>query len=283
MEAVTRKTTRICCILIITACCVYATNSQRKGATPSASASSLGARLFPANCASCHGLDGHGGERATDIVGRREIQKLPDASLAKIIREGVSGTGMPSFRTLGNTKIQAIVRYLRTLQGQNSVCQLPGSPVAGKSLFFGKAGCSDCHMVNGTGGFMGSDLSVYGRSKGAAEIHGVIVNPAEYLHERGAVVVVTTSDGQSVTGIARNEDNFSIQIQTKDGAFHFFDKSSLRGVERRAESLMPSDYGTRLSGEEVNDLISYLMEVARNAESANTDDKVKQEAEEPQE
>jgi cytochrome c oxidase cbb3-type subunit 3 len=283
MGATTQKMTRLFWIIVVAASCVCTANSQKKSA-PTASASSQAARLFPAICASCHGLDGHGGERATDIAGRPDVQKLSDASLAKIIRDGIPGTGMPPFRSLGNVKIQALVRHLRALQGQNSISQLPGSPVAGKSLFFGKGGCSECHMVNGAGGFMGSDLSVYGHSQPAAEIREVIVSPAKNLHERGAMVTATTQDGQTFTGVARNEDNFSLQLQTKDGGFLLLDKSNLQRIERRDESLMPADYGTRLSAEEINDVISYLMDVARTSESASKepDRKVEQEGE-PQE
>ncbi len=257
-------------------CVFIASNAQTKRPT------SAGARLFPTNCASCHGLDGRGGERGPDIADRSETRKLPDASLAKIIREGIPGTGMPSFRTLSAENIQGIVRHLRTLQGGNVVSSLPGSPAIGKELFFGKGGCSECHMVNGAGGFIGSNLSVYGQAKSAAEIRRAIIAPGANPRGRGKVTVVTTKDGQVLTGVARNEDNFSLQLQTKDGAFHLLQKSSLRTVEHRAESLMPADYGTRLTTREIDDLISYLLSVARS-NVATAGNKVKQQDEEGQE
>jgi len=257
------KAGALCCLAVLAACSIHiSANGQKKPTT--AADTKEGARLFPANCGGCHGLDGRGGERAPDIAGRREIQKLSDAALAKLIREGIPGTGMPPFRSLGNVKIQALLRHLRALQGESVPSALPGSPATGKSLFFGKAGCADCHMVNGAGGFIGSDLSAYARARAASQIRSAIVNPTENSPERGRVVVATTRDGQTFTGIARNEDNFSLQLQTKDGAFHFFEKSDLRGLEHRTESLMPSDYAARLSAREVYDVISYLMSVSQS-------------------
>ena len=276
------KAVALCCLAVLAACSIrVVANGQKKPAT--SSDTNRGARLFPANCSSCHGLDGRGGERAPDIAGRREIQKLSDAALGKIIREGIPGTGMPPFRSLGNVKIQALVRHLRTLQGENVAASLPGSPATGKSLFFGKAGCAECHMVNGAGGFIGSDLSAYARARAASQIRSAIVNPAESSQERGRVVVATTSDGQTFTGIARNEDNFSLQLQTKDGAFHFFEKSGLRALEHRTESLMPSDYATRLSAREVDDVISYLIHVSQSTRANRQDHSKPQTAEEAQE
>ena len=254
-------------VVIVCCCCCICADAQKRATPP---AGELGAKLFPANCGSCHGIDGRGGERAPDIATRRDVQKLSDDALAKIIREGIPGTGMPPFGSLGSPKIQALVRQMRRLQGEDTTSSLPGSPASGKALFFGRAGCSDCHMVSGAGGFIGSGLSVYARGKGAADIRAAIVNPAAKSQERGRLVAATTNDGQVLTGMVRNEDNFSLQLQTKDGAFHFLQKSSLRGLERRPESLMPSDYGTRLSAQDINDLISYLITTARTSNSAGT-------------
>ena len=167
-----------------------------------------GRQTFAASCAGCHGLDGRGGERAPDIAGKREVQKLSDAVLLRIIREGVPGTGMPAFRTLGNSRIQAVVRRVRNLQGQGTTTAVKGSPEAGKNLFFGKAACSDCHMVNGVGGYIASDLSNYGVKQSTQQIREALINPNWSLDERSKTVVATTVDGQVFTGIARNEDNF---------------------------------------------------------------------------
>ena len=257
------KIARFCWVFMTVCCvCVFA-NAQQKTPAATRSQQSEGAQVFSTLCASCHGLDGHGGERAPDIAVNSEVQKMSDAQIAKIIHQGVPGTGMPSFRSLGPSKIQAVLVHLRTLQGQTSSSSLAGSPAGGRSLFFGKAGCSECHMVNGVGGFIASDLSVYARTTSPAEIREVIINPNKYLGSRGNEVVATTQDGQTFTGIARNEDNFSLQLQTRDGAFHFFEKSSLCDLQHHTESLMPSYYGSRLTSQDLDDLVSYLIGVSR--------------------
>jgi len=83
------------------------------------------------------------------------------------------------------------------------------------------------------------------------------------VEQRSKTVVATTVDGRAFTGIARNEDNFSLQLQTIDGAFHFLDKSNLQRIEHRPESLMPSDYASRLQPQELNDIASYLVSLGR--------------------
>ena len=50
-----------------------------------------------------------------------------------------------------------------------------------------------------------------------------ITDPNRNLDPRRRTVIVTTADGQTLTGIARNEDNFSLQLQTADGTLHLLE------------------------------------------------------------
>jgi putative heme-binding domain-containing protein len=222
-----------------------------------------GQQIFATRCATCHGLDGQGAERGPNIATRRDVQHLSDPALSEIVRRGIPSAGMPSFPTLDSTELAAVVQHLRALQGLGTSLPLPGDPKRGKALFSGKAQCAQCHTVNGEGGFIGSDLTSYANTLPVHQIRTAITDPNKNLDPRRQALVVTSADGTTSTGIARNEDNFTLQLQTVDGAFHSFTKSDLRSIERQPRSLMPSDYGTRLSASEVDDLVSYLMKVGR--------------------
>jgi hypothetical protein len=82
--------------------------------------------------------------------------------------------------------------------------------------------------------------------------------------------VLVTAAGDHIEGLIRNEDNFSVQFQTKDGGFHSFQKSELRGLDRLETSLMPANYGERLSSAELDDLVSYVLAAAPDASKAGT-------------
>ena len=259
MKPFTKNATCICLIIFVV--CVNLRSQQR---APSPAALLQGRQVFSSSCAGCHGLDGRGGERAPDIASKREAQRLSSAALERIVHDGVPGTGMPSFQLLGASRIQAVVLYVRSLQGRREAGKLPGNPEAGKVLFFGKAGCAECHMVAGAGGFIGSDLSNYAATESTQEIREAILHPEAKADPAKKTVVVTTTSGEQLTGVARNEDNFSLQLQTLDGAFHLFTKSELKGVEHQDRSLMPSDYSFRLSRAELDDVVTYLMSVAKS-------------------
>jgi len=218
-----------------------------------------GRRIFTSTCAGCHGLDGHGGERAPNIASSTRVLHLSDAQVSNVISNGVAGTGMPAFHTLTPAQVKALVSYIRILQGKPLARTLPGDPVAGKGIFFGKGECSSCHSVKGDGGFIGPDLTAYGAAISAEEIGKNLTRPNRIVPAGYKAAAITMKDGSRVEGLVRNEDNFSLQLLARDGSFHFFEKADLQRLEYAAEPLMPTDYGKRLTHSELNDLISYLM------------------------
>ena len=234
--------------------------AQQPASTPTAG-DVQGSMLFNSNCGSCHGSDARGGEHGPDIATDPDVQRLADLDLIAIAKNGVPGTGMPAFGWLGQEKLTAIVQYLRTLQGRQIDIKLPGDPKGGEDLFFGKARCSECHMVNGKGGFIGSDLSLYGADESADQIRSVILDPERNLPPQKRATTVVTRTGRKFTGMLKVDDNFSVSIQTMDGDFHFFQKSQLTHIDLGSHSLMPVNYGSMLNGEQINDLVSYLLHV----------------------
>jgi cytochrome c oxidase cbb3-type subunit III len=223
-----------------------------------------GQQAFAANCAGCHGLDGKGGERGPDIVTPTNGRGLSDSELLQILKDGIPRKSMPSFGHLGDSVLHSIVSYLRTLQGNSVAARLSGNPKRGMDLFFGKGDCSRCHMIHGEGGFFASDLSDYSRGRSPEVIRDAIVFPNRNLDLRKRTVVATLPSGKKIEGIARSEDNFSIQLLAQDGTFYLLNKSELGNLSYRDESPMPADYATRLSSAELDDLVDYLYSISKN-------------------
>lgn len=228
-----------------------------------------GHQTFAANCAGCHGSDGRGGERAPDIATAREVQSLPDKSLIRIVQNGIPAAGMPAFGYLGTPTVTGVVAYLRFLQGRSGTHSLPGDPKAGEVLFYGKGRCSECHMVSGKGGFIASDLSSYGQGQPAETIKEAIIEPNKNVDRRAKSATIVMQSGQQFNGVVRNEDNFSIALQSEDGSFHMVPRSDIEHITYSSRSLMPDNYGTTLSGTEINDLISYLLSVGGSAPASS--------------
>ncbi len=112
-----------------------------------------GEQLFARNCSACHGSDGMGGV-GVPLALPAFIDSVDDAFLATTIRHGRPGRVMPSFATLGNRNIDAIIAYMRTWTGKHppaySRAPVHGSVARGAKLF--QSHCAKCHGDQGQGG-----------------------------------------------------------------------------------------------------------------------------------
>ena len=227
------------------------------------------AQAYIQYCAGCHGADGKGGDKTVSLATSQSLMARSDAELFQIVRDG-TGNGMPPFAQIGAANIRSLVHYLRVLEGEpgpagaEAEAVPAGDPQSGRSLYFGKAQCSACHMVDGKGGFIGADLTRYGRYRTADAILRAIVTPDDPLIPSSRVVTVTTRAGQTLTGVLRNEDNFSLAVQTEDGRYHLLSRDELVQVQYTEHSLMPRDYGSRLTPKQLSDIAGFLIEAGKS-------------------
>lgn len=262
-----RSSQWICIVALCALLCtsVLVLSQQQSGTRKAATtANTQGLPIFAANCASCHGLDGLGTQRAPNIITAARVQQLSSQQLLRILSDGIPSAGMPAFGSLGVAKLKTVVRYVKNLQGNVSLVPLPGDPNRGKQIFSGLGVCSSCHMVAGSGGFIASDLTGYALTHNTDQIRAAIVKPEE--HSASHIVTVTLKDGRQYKGIVRNEDNFSMQLQALDGSFYFLSNFELQRIDRATASSMHSDYGSKLSPDQLNDLVSYLLSVIKASE-----------------
>jgi len=225
-------------------------------------------------CAGCHGADGHGGDKAPSLVARSKISNRSDSELFRVVHDGTQG-GMPPFAQIGDANIQAVVQYVRRLADTvrstdaGTEAAVTGDVDAGRALYFGKGECSKCHLMRGKGGFIAQNLTNYGRTRPREAILEAIENPDNPLVPSSQVVTVKTRAGGTLTGVLRNEDAFSLALQTEDGRFHLLARSDVADVCYAGRSLMPRDYRTRLSSRELNDLVSFLIVESREPRPAD--------------
>src|SRR5262249_2248835 len=201
---------------------------------------------------------------------RREVLAKTDSDLLSVIRDGRPSKGMPAFAGYGEKQLLALLAYLRELQGSRRQMPLSGDPDRGRELFFGKARCSDWQMVAGQGGFFAAELTEVAAKKAAAEVRSAIVAPEKDRDPRKGPVTVKLADATVLSGMPRNEDNFSLQLQTPDGAFHLLKKSEI--VSRQPAIAISADHGRTLSSNELNDLVGFLVRSAASEDAAKPAD-----------
>ena len=221
-----------------------------------AAAIAAGKKLYLEGCSGCHGPTAEGG-RGPNLAQGEQIRGATNRHLLSVITDGVKGSDMPP-SGLPADKVWQIIAYLRNLTAVAFDSMSAGDVQAGEGLFFGKAGCANCHSIRGRGGFPGPDLSNIGRVRPFRKLRESLLDPNAEIADGYAGVTVTTLSGETISGVARDNTNYAIQILDARGDLHRLLKADLRQVVFREKSLMPDDYKQRLSSSEIENLLAFL-------------------------
>jgi len=215
-----------------------------------------GQKIFDSQCAWCHGTAGTGGT-GPNLQRTTLRNAATDAALAQLVRTGIPGTEMPSFAiALTERMAWQTAAYVKSL-GRTKAKPLPGDPARGSALY-GSNGCASCHVLSGSGGALGPELTRIGTMRGPTYLRDALVKLAA-THPPGYLVVkATLNDGGVVRGVRVNEDVFYVLIRDAGGSVHSLEKAKLTKLDRELEaSLMPS-YASRLSDAQLDDMVAYL-------------------------
>ena len=225
-----------------------------------------GRTIFNNTCTICHGVDGTVGERGPAMgpaLGeRRPYLRRTDEEIFEAIQKGIPRTQMPPMG-LKDDEAWKIVAFIQSLRAMAANVPVDGDQAQGADVFWGKGGCSQCHMVRGRGGILGPDLTNLGGSRSLKDIREALT-VAKPKPPRGyRPVTVVTNDGRTISGISKNEHNFSVQMLGDDNRIHLFSMDEIEKVDYGAKSLMPSDYGKRLTKTEFQNLLAFLSRLVR--------------------
>ena len=250
---------RLRCGLLILACVASAHAEEAAGSNPlgrSPEAVKAGDATFHERCAVCHGQKAEG-SMASNLRRARSVRRGAASDLFALIRSGIPGTDMPPQPDLAAEGIWQIVSYLHSLARPGLQPPVDGDVEAGE-VVFRQAGCSSCHIVDGSGGFFGPSLDSLATRKTSAQIRGDVLEPDRQLAEGYETVTVETRSGELIEGLLKNEDTFEVLILTEDGKPMALRRSDLRFVKKPKRSVMPSDFGTKLSASQIQNLLAYL-------------------------
>jgi putative heme-binding domain-containing protein len=215
-----------------------------------------GARLYAAQCATCHGPNG-------DMVGGVDLKSgkfrnaTTDQDLTRVIANGFPGTGMPAFK-FDPAEFAGIIAYLRNMNTFDAVSVKPGDAERGRVLFEGRGTCTRCHRVGAKGARVAPDLSDIGAIRNAGSLHRSLVDPTSQMMPINRPVRAVTRDGKVINGRRLNEDTYTVQIFDDQERLLSLNKADLREFTILTTSPMPS-YKDQLSADDLADLVAYLL------------------------
>ena len=127
---------------------------------------------------------------------------------------------------------------------------------------FQAALCSTCHRMESMGGSIGPDLTAVGTRFGRHEIVGAIDLPSDEISDQYAAQIIERADGSTLTGRIVDEDRQTLTLSQNpyDPSQQIvIEKADVVGREDSPVSIMPARLLDRLNGEEIADLMAYLI------------------------
>jgi len=232
-----------------------------------------GKYIWEAFCSMCHGPSGGGGPLGPSLLGKASVEAA-DEALIRVVTVGRISKAMPMFgRGLARGEIKAVVAHLRNLQNSapaeknNKLTARapiePGdNPAAGEKLFFGRAGCADCHTVYYEGGYVGPNLTGIAGRRSPARIYEAIADPNARVPRAYRAKEAETMDGEKIRGLYRDETADTVQIQSADGRlWRTYFKKDFKSLKTSKVSVMPVGLLDKLSDQETKDLLAYLLDL----------------------
>lgn len=196
-----------------------------------------GKQIYMGSCSGCHGATGEGSQGPSLLSGR--ASRLPDRTLLSSIKNGLPGTSMPNF-PMTDDKVLQVAAFVRSLTAPAITTQVPGDPERGERVFFGAGRCSTCHMILGKGGYPGPDLSNIGAERTAPQLRESVMKPSARIADGYRSVTAVLKSGRTIRGVAKNYNNYSIQILDHAGKLHLLSSDEIAKLDVMDASMMPA-------------------------------------------
>jgi putative heme-binding domain-containing protein len=215
-----------------------------------------GARLYDAQCTTCHGANGDG-VGGIDLKSGRFRRAVTDQDLTRVVLNGIPGTGMLGFR-FDPAETSGILAYLRNMNAFDRGTIAAGDADRGRTIVEAKGDCLRCHRIGGRGSRVAPDLTDIGAQRSAGSLQRSLTDPVSQMMPINRPVRAVTRDGAVITGRRLNEDTYTVQLIDDQERLRSFAKADLRELAVLTASPMPS-YAGRLSDPEIADVVTFLL------------------------
>jgi mono/diheme cytochrome c family protein len=236
-------------------------------------AADRGRKTWAAECINCHGTQARGSDNGPNLV--RSVVVLRDrygSQLGPYLKQGHKLQSGATGASLTSDQVEELAHFLRQrvndgLRG-SPIFQagnvLTGDPKAGAAYFNGEGKCATCHSPTGNLAGIGTRLEPIdlqqrflfpatgrggrgGRGRGAAPPTTSAVR-----------VTVTPPNGQPVSGVLVQMDDFFVSLRTEDGTSRTFRRVPGTKVDKQDPLAYHIELLDRITDKNMHDIVAYL-------------------------
>jgi putative heme-binding domain-containing protein len=179
-----------------------------------------------------------------DVV--RQLRNIKDAQIQQQVTQLYGAV-----RETTADKKAEIDKYRRLYAAGGSQ---QGNASAGRAVF--NKICAQCHTLFDSGGKVGPDITGANRTD-LNYLLETILDPNAVIPNEYRTTEIETKDGRSLTGIAKQQDDKTVTLQTANEILKV-PRNEIASQRQTELSMMPEGLLAPLSDQEVRDLIYYL-------------------------
>jgi len=184
-------------------------------------------------------------------VARDDVPPHVARSLSIVLGDSFVKT-FGNVRQLAEDRAKLMAKYKKMIT-DDAVADADASK--GRALF--EKTCASCHLLYGTGGKIGPDLTGSNR----ANLDYILLNsvdPSYDVPDGYKMVMIQTVDGRLVNGVIAEEDNQRVVLKTVEQPTVVIAKEDIEARKISPKSMMPDGQLEQMKPQEVIDLIKYL-------------------------
>lgn len=132
----------------------------------------------------------------------------------------------------------------------------------GRQLF-AESACLGCHQVDGTTELLGPNLKDIAKFHTRAEILAAITDPSKQIKPSMMGVLVTMKDGRQFLGRLTSSSENELQLMLIGNRTVTLQRADIARTEDQEQSLMYEGLVSRMSEEQVNALLDYLVSLSQ--------------------
>lgn len=144
------------------------------------------------------------------------------------------------------------------LPSLDELVRLQGNVETGRTVFFGKGTCGNCHVVGTEGKEVGPALTEIGAKLSRDAMFVSILDPSAAVSHNFETFVVETIDGEILQGIKVSETAELIVLKLADGQVREVPTEFVDLFQKQEVSLMPTGLQKNLTVDELVSLVDYL-------------------------
>lgn len=203
---------------------------------------------------------------AKELTGKTIPDFVAVEGIRMVSSRGIQGALLENLRVAGGVKPMNQTLTADEMAAMVAKVKAHGDPARGEAVYRrANLLCLSCHAIGEGGGVLGPNLVSIGGSAPVDYLIESLLEPSKKIKEGYHMIVLTTTDGQVVSG-GLVQDGDEVIIRDPANQMHKVPRAKIASRQMSPASMMPPGLTASLREDEFVDLVRFLSELGREGD-----------------